>query len=127
HGLSQLHQLRGRVGRGDAASTCILVAGERGRKTQKRLQIVAKNADGFRIAEYDLELRGPGELRGTRQSGVPDLVVGDLATDGAIIERARELAQRMLAEDPALEAPWAQRLRRELARRSGAIVFREVI
>ncbi|MEJ2292704.1 MAG: ATP-dependent DNA helicase RecG, partial [Deinococcales bacterium] len=126
-GLSQLHQLRGRVGRGDAASTCILVAGERGRKTQKRLQIVAKNADGFRIAEYDLELRGPGELRGTRQSGVPDLVVGDLATDGAIIERARELAQRMLAEDPALEAPWAQRLRRELARRSGAIVFREVI
>ncbi len=126
-GLSQLHQLRGRVGRGTEASTCILVAGERGRKTQKRLQIVARNSDGFRIAEYDLELRGPGELRGTRQSGVPDLVVGDLATDGSIIERARDLAQRMLAEDPALEAPWAERLRLELGRRSGALVFREVI
>jgi ATP-dependent DNA helicase RecG len=126
-GLSQLHQLRGRVGRGDAASTCVLVAGERGRKTQQRLQIVARNADGFKIAEYDLQLRGPGELRGTRQSGLPDLSIGDLATDGAIIERARELAQRMLAEDPALEAAWARRLRDELSFRSGALAFREVI
>ncbi len=126
-GLSQLHQLRGRVGRGDAASTCILVAGERGRKTQKRLEIVAKNADGFRIAEYDLELRGPGELRGTRQSGLPDLTVGDLATDGDIIEQARDLAKRMLAEDPELRATWAERLRRELKRRSGALVFREIL
>ena len=126
-GLSQLHQLRGRVGRGEEASTCVLVAGERSRKTHKRLQIVAKNADGFKIAEYDLQLRGPGELRGTRQSGLPDLSIGDLTTDGTIIERARELAQRMLAEDPALEAPWAVRLRDELRRRSGALAFREVI
>jgi len=126
-GLSQLHQLRGRVGRGEQASTCVLVAGERGRKTHQRLQIVAKNADGFKIAEYDLQLRGPGELRGTRQSGLPELTIGDLTTDGAIIERARDLAQRMLAEDPTLEKPWARRLRDELRRRSGALAFREVI
>jgi len=126
-GLSQLHQLRGRVGRGEHASTCVLVAGERSRKTHKRLQVVAKNADGFEIAAYDLQLRGPGELRGTRQSGLPDLSIGDLTTDGAIIERARALAQRMLAEDPSLEAPWALRLRDELRRRSGALAFREVI
>jgi ATP-dependent DNA helicase RecG len=126
-GLSQLHQLRGRVGRGEHASTCILVAGERGRKTHQRLQIVAKNADGFKISEYDLQLRGPGELRGTRQSGLPELTIGDLTTDGAIIERARSLAQRMLAEDPDLGAPWALRLRDELRRRSGALAFREVI
>ncbi|MEJ2668550.1 MAG: helicase-related protein, partial [Deinococcales bacterium] len=126
-GLSQLHQLRGRVGRGDAASTCVLIAGERSRKTQRRLEIVARNADGFKIAEYDLELRGPGELRGTRQSGLPDLTLGDLATDGEIIERARVLAQRMLQEDPHLEAPWATRLRDELRRRSGAMVFRDVV
>ncbi|HKI57216.1 MAG TPA: ATP-dependent DNA helicase RecG [Trueperaceae bacterium] len=126
-GLSQLHQLRGRVGRGDAESTCVLIAGERGRKTQKRLEIVARNGDGFKIAEYDLELRGPGELRGTRQSGLPDLSVGDLATDGEIIEQARELAKRILEEDPALTAPWASRLREELKRRSRAVAFREVV
>jgi len=126
-GLSQLHQLRGRVGRGEAESSCVLIAGERSRKTQKRLEIVAKNADGFKIAAYDLELRGPGELRGTRQSGLPDLTVGDLATDGEIIEQARALAKRVLEEDPALEAPWAGRLREELKRRSGAVVFREVV
>jgi len=126
-GLSQLHQLRGRVGRGDAESSCVLIAGERGRATQKRLEIVAKNRDGFKIAEYDLELRGPGELRGTRQSGLPDLSVGDLATDGEIIEQARALAKRMLEEDPGLEAPWAARLREELRRRSGAVAFREVV
>jgi ATP-dependent DNA helicase RecG len=79
------------------------------------------------IAEKDLELRGPGELRGTRQSGLPDLVLGDLTQDVAIIERARDLAKRMLAADPRLEAAWATRLREELKRRSEAVGFREII
>jgi len=126
-GLSQLHQLRGRVGRGEHESYCILVAGDRSKKTQHRLGIIEKYTDGFVIAEKDLELRGPGELKGTRQSGMPDLVLGDLAQDGDIIERSRELAKKMLGADPKLEAPWASRLREELKRRSRAVAFREII
>jgi len=126
-GLAQLHQLRGRVGRGAAKSRCILVAGDRSRATQKRLEVIAKSTDGFVIAEKDLELRGPGELRGTRQSGLPDLQLGDLARDGEIIERSRELAKRILEADPELEAAWAVRMREELQRRSQAIGLRHVI
>ena len=126
-GLSQLHQLRGRVGRGEHSSYCILVAGDRSKKTQQRLGVIEKNSDGFVIAEKDLELRGPGELRGTRQSGMPDLVLGDLAQDTEIIEHSRDLAKRMLEADPKLEAAWAVRLREELKRRSRAVAFREII
>lgn len=126
-GLSQLHQLRGRVGRGEHESFCILVAGDRSKKTQHRLGVIEKHADGFVIAEKDLELRGPGELRGTRQSGMPDLVLGDLTQDTEIIERARDLAKRMLEADPKLEAAWAARLKGELKRRSRAVAFREII
>jgi ATP-dependent DNA helicase RecG len=78
-GLAQLHQLRGRVGRGAAPGRCVLVAGEASRATMERLRVVEKHSDGFLIAERDLELRGPGELRGLRQSGLPDLTFGDLA------------------------------------------------
>jgi ATP-dependent DNA helicase RecG len=126
-GLSQLHQLRGRVGRGEHESYCIMIAGDRSKKTQHRLEVIEKYSDGFIIAEKDLELRGPGELRGTRQSGMPDLVLGDLAQDGEIIEQARDLAKRMLEADPKLEAAWAERLRAELQRRSAQIGFRELI
>jgi ATP-dependent DNA helicase RecG len=126
-GLSQLHQLRGRVGRGEHESFCILVAGDRSKRTQHRLSVIEKHTDGFVIAEKDLELRGPGELRGTRQSGMPDLVLGDLSKDTELIERSRELAKKMLAADPKLEAPWASRLREELKRRSRAVAFRELI
>jgi ATP-dependent DNA helicase RecG len=126
-GLSQLHQLRGRVGRGELDSVCILVAGDRSRKTQKRLEVITKSNDGFVIAEKDLELRGPGELRGTRQSGLPDLILGDLASDGNLIERSRELAKRMLEADPHLGAAWAQRLKEELRRRTRAVGLRQVI
>jgi ATP-dependent DNA helicase RecG len=126
-GLSQLHQLRGRVGRGEHASYCILIAGDRSKKTQHRLGVIEKHSDGFVIAEKDLELRGPGELRGTRQSGMPDLVLGDLSQDTEIIERSRDLAKRMLEADPKLEASWAARLREELKRRSRAVAFREII
>ncbi len=126
-GLSQLHQLRGRVGRGEHESFCVLVAGDRSKKTQHRLGVIEKHTDGFVIAEKDLELRGPGEIRGTRQSGMPDLVLGDLAQDGDIIEKSRELAKKMLEADPKLEAPWARRLRDELRRRVETVGFREVI
>ena len=126
-GLAQLHQLRGRVGRGAAESRCILVAGDRSRATQKRLEVIAKHTDGFLIAEKDLELRGPGELRGTRQSGLPDLELGDLTRDGELIERSRALATRILDADPDLRAPWAARLRAELERRVRAVGLRQVV
>ncbi len=126
-GLSQLHQLRGRVGRGAHESYCLLVAGDASRKTRQRLEALVKHADGFAIAELDLQLRGPGDLRGTRQSGLPELTVGDLVTDGQVIEQARELAQRILEADPELRAAWAARLREELTRRSRAVMVREVM
>lgn len=126
-GLSQLHQLRGRVGRGEHESFCILVAGDRSKKTQHRLEVIEKYTDGFVIAEKDLELRGPGEIRGTRQSGMPDLVLGDLSQDGDIIEKSRELAKRMLEADPQLDAGWASRIKTELIRRTDAIGFRQIV
>src|SRR5690606_30563159 len=126
-GLSQLHQLRGRVGRGAHESFCLLVAGDATRKTRRRLEALVKHADGFTIAELDLKLRGPGDLRGTRQAGLPELAVGDLVTDGEVIEQARELAQAILGADPDLRAAWAARLREELSRRSRAVMVREVM
>lgn len=126
-GLAQLHQLRGRVGRGSAQSYCVLIAGEHSQKTRKRLKIIEGSTDGFVIAEADLKLRGPGELRGTRQSGIPDLRLADLANDTEIIEQARELAKHILANDPRLEHPRLQYLRSELQNRSQSVAFREVI
>ena len=126
-GLSQLHQLRGRVGRGSAKSYCVLVAGEHSQKTRKRLKIIEGSTDGFVIAEADLKLRGPGELRGTRQSGIPDLKLGDLVSDVAIIEAARDLAKHILAHDPALKHPRLSGLREELQARSNQVAYREVI
>lgn len=126
-GLAQLHQLRGRVGRGSAKSYCVLVAGEHSKKTRQRLKIIEGSTDGFVIAEADLKLRGPGELRGTRQSGIPDLRLADLANDAEIIEQARELAKHILAHDPRLEHPRLGYLRAELQSRSQSVAFREVI
>ncbi|GAA4018379.1 ATP-dependent DNA helicase RecG [Deinococcus rubellus] len=126
-GLSQLHQLRGRVGRGSAKSYCVLVAGEHSQKTRKRLKIIEGSTDGFVIAEADLKLRGPGELRGTRQSGIPDLKLGDLVSDVAIIEAARDLAKHILAHDPVLKHPRLSGLREELQARSNQVAYREVI
>ncbi|PIG97680.1 ATP-dependent DNA helicase RecG [Deinococcus sp. UR1] len=126
-GLAQLHQLRGRVGRGSAKSYCVLIAGEHSKKTRQRLKIIEGSTDGFVIAEADLKLRGPGEIRGTRQSGIPDLRLADLANDTQIIEQARELAKHILAHDPRLEHPRLQYLRSELQNRSQSVAFREVI
>ena len=100
-GLSQLHQLRGRVGRGAAQSACILLyAGPLGAAARARLKIIYENADGFEIARRDLQLRGPGEFVGSRQSGVPLLRFADLTLDAAIVEQARGAAEIMLKDHP---------------------------
>ncbi|MEW6303698.1 MAG: ATP-dependent DNA helicase RecG [Verrucomicrobiota bacterium] len=95
-GLAQLHQLRGRIGRGAHESHCILVANVKTAEAHKRLKVLAETTDGFRIAEADLELRGPGELLGREQSGLPPFRFGDLQSDRPLIERARELARQEL-------------------------------
>jgi ATP-dependent DNA helicase RecG len=100
-GLSQLHQLRGRVGRGARASTCVLLYQNPLTPTaRERLKIIYENQDGFEIARHDLRLRGPGELLGARQSGVPMLRFADLSADLDILDSAREVAERLLTEDP---------------------------
>ncbi|MGK0618955.1 ATP-dependent DNA helicase RecG [Meiothermus cerbereus] len=126
-GLAQLHQLRGRVGRGGLESYCILIAGETSKRTMERLRVIEESTDGFYIAEQDLRLRGPGELRGLRQSGMPDLRLGDLASDQEIIEQSRALAKAILEADPYLDQPEHALLKRELQARAEAIGFREVI
>ncbi|MGH7971303.1 MAG: helicase-related protein, partial [Limisphaerales bacterium] len=95
-GLAQLHQLRGRIGRGAAASYCILVAAARNPVARQRLQILEQSTDGFQIAEADLKLRGPGELLGAQQSGIPQFRFGDLARDLPLIEQARGIATAVL-------------------------------
>ncbi len=101
-GLSQLHQLRGRVGRGASQSYCILVTKPQlSGETRKRIEIMCDTNDGFRIAEADLKLRGPGDLEGTQQSGMAfDLKIADIARDGQIVQMAREEAQRIIDNDP---------------------------
>lgn len=104
-GLSQLHQLRGRVGRGADQSYCILMSRyELANETRKRLQIMVDSTDGFVIAEADLNLRGPGDMDGTQQSGLPfDLKIANLAHDGQILQVARTVAKDLLEIDPNLE------------------------
>jgi ATP-dependent DNA helicase RecG len=103
-GLSQLHQLRGRVGRGGNQSYCILMHGYKlSREAKERLQTMARTNDGFEIAEADLRLRGPGDITGTRQSGALDLRLGNLAQDHKILTAARAIAQRILDDDPGLK------------------------
>ena len=106
-GLSQLHQLRGRVGRGADQSYCILVTNyQLGKTSTKRVQIMTETNDGFEIAEADLKLRGPGDLEGTKQSGIAfDLKLANLARDGQIVQLARDTATRVLDEDPSLARP----------------------
>ncbi|OFY60633.1 MAG: ATP-dependent DNA helicase RecG [Bacteroidetes bacterium RBG_19FT_COMBO_42_10] len=104
-GLSQLHQLRGRVGRGADQSFCILMSsGKLSKEAAKRLEVIVSTNDGFEIAEADLQLRGPGDIAGTMQSGIPfDLRIADLAKDGQLIEYVRNIAEEILARDPLLE------------------------
>jgi ATP-dependent DNA helicase RecG len=100
-GLAQLHQLRGRVGRGSTASSCVLLyASPLSALARQRLQTMRETNDGFVIAEKDLELRGPGELLGTRQTGLPTFRIADFGRDAGLLPQVRELADRLLAEAP---------------------------
>jgi len=113
-GLAQLHQLRGRIGRGSDDATCILVASPRSPGARRRLKVLVETDDGFKVAEEDLRIRGPGEIFGTRQHGLPELRVADLVEDFELLRLARRDAQAMVAEDPGLNAPHHQQLRREV-------------
>lgn len=118
-GLAQLHQLRGRVGRGSHRSYCFLILDGGSEIAEKRGQIMETSSDGFFIAEEDLKLRGPGEIFGTRQHGLPDLAITDLSKHMKILEQAKEEAKAMLADDPALDAPEHSALRRRITKLFG--------
>ena len=105
YGLSQLHQLRGRVGRGRVQSYCILVTDAQNKEAQARMGVLCATTDGFRVADEDLRLRGPGDFFGRRQHGLPELRIADMAEDVAALRRAQEDARAILAADPALEQP----------------------
>jgi ATP-dependent DNA helicase RecG len=115
-GLSQLHQLRGRVGRGADQSYCILVTSlQLSSDTRKRIDIMCETNDGFRIAEADLKLRGPGDLEGTQQSGMAfDLKIADIARDGQLVQMARDEARQVIETDPTCQSPYYDVLWRRL-------------
>jgi ATP-dependent DNA helicase RecG len=115
-GLAQLHQLRGRVGRGAAASYCILMTGYKlSEESRFRMEIMCETTDGFRIAEADLKLRGPGSIEGTQQSGIVGLQLADIVKDANILTAARQTAIQIIEEDPDLEKPENQALKKYLA------------
>jgi ATP-dependent DNA helicase RecG len=117
-GLSQLHQLRGRVGRGADQSYCILMTSYKMTTEGKtRMKTMVETSDGFKIADVDLKLRGPGDLQGTRQSGVLDLKIADLIKDEAILKAAREDAIALLENETVLAKPENIAIAKELARR----------
>ena len=117
-GLSQLHQLRGRVGRGADQSYCVLMSSYKlSKEARKRLEIMVQTNDGFEIAEADLKLRGPGDIEGTQQSGIPfDLKIASLSQDGQILQYARDIAGKILETDPVIEKPENSLLRKQLIR-----------
>ena len=124
-GLSQLHQLRGRVGRGGGQSYCILMSGEKlSREARKRLQAMCQTTDGFRLAELDMQLRGAGDINGTQQSGMAfDLKIANPTLDADLLQRAREAAIAILSRDPQLEHPENRGLRTLRARHAGGRKF----
>lgn len=122
-GLSQLHQLRGRVGRGAEQSYCILMSKHQiSKTTRQRLELMTQTSDGFLIAEADMQMRGPGDIEGTMQSGIPfDLHIANLATDGQIIQLTRHAAEKLIDHDPSLSLPENLLFARELAASSKGI------
>jgi len=116
-GLSQLHQLRGRIGRGKHASYCVLLSDAEDPASRERLEAFCETESGFEIAEKDLKLRGPGDIWGTRQHGLPQLKIGDLARDGEIMALARAEAEKWIAADPFLKKPEHAAAKEELAAR----------
>jgi ATP-dependent DNA helicase RecG len=121
-GLAQLHQLRGRVGRGAEKSYCLLVADPQTPEAERRIGVLTETTDGFRVAEEDLRLRGPGEFFGTRQHGMPELVLGNIVEDYDVLKLARKEAFEWIGEDPDLSNPESAPIRKALAKR-----FRETI
>ena len=113
-GLSQLHQLRGRVGRGEHQSACYLVATPKGDDSYQRIQAMIRTNNGFQIAEADLNIRGPGEFFGTRQSGVPNFKIANIIHDASLLEAAKREAELLIKADPSLNAPVHQLLKRML-------------
>jgi len=115
-GLSQLHQLRGRVGRGVHESYCILFRGDASGVSKERLEIMSKTNDGFKIAEEDLKIRGPGDFFGSRQHGLPEMRIASFASDMAVLSRAQNAADEVLGADPNLEAPEHMKLKEQINR-----------
>lgn len=113
-GLSQLHQLRGRIGRGQYKSTCILVSDSHSEETKQRLNVICKTNDGFKIADEDLKQRGPGDFLGERQHGLPELKVASLSDDTRLLFKAREQAESMLLADPELTLPEHRQIRKKI-------------
>jgi RecG-like helicase/REP element-mobilizing transposase RayT len=118
-GLAQLHQLRGRIGRGEHKSYCILLTSVQAKEVSAKLAVLEKTRDGFEVAEADWELRGPGDLLGTAQSGLPALKIGNLKKDAHLMRRARAAAVSILESDPRLELPENQRFRRLIVEQQG--------
>jgi ATP-dependent DNA helicase RecG len=111
-GLSQLHQLRGRVGRGSEQSYCVLLTGNKiSKDSAQRMNIMVSTTNGFVIAEQDLAMRGPGDLYGTKQSGVLKFKLADIVQDIAVLEQTRHAAQELLESDPSLSLPQNQPLK----------------
>ncbi len=116
-GLAQLHQLRGRIGRGAEKSTCLLLGNPKTEEAGRRIACMVETTDGFRIAEEDLRLRGPGEFFGTRQHGMPELVLGNVVDDYDLLRLARNEAFEWIKRDPDLSGPGSQAIRRALTKR----------
>jgi ATP-dependent DNA helicase RecG len=116
-GLSQLHQLRGRIGRGEYISYCILVADPKSEEAKRRIQAMLKTQDGFKIAEEDLEIRGPGEFFGTKQHGLPELKVGNIIRDRGLLELARKEASELIRKDRYLRRPEHRHIREHLKKK----------
>ncbi len=118
-GLAQLHQLRGRIGRGEHKSYCVLLTSDQSKGTSAKLAVLEKTINGFEVAEADWEMRGPGDLLGTAQSGLPVLKIGNLKTDAHLMRRARAAAISIFEADPRLELPENQRFRRLIVEQQG--------
>jgi ATP-dependent DNA helicase RecG len=126
-GLSQLHQLRGRVGRGADKSYCVLLTGPKlSNDARERLKIMTATNDGFRIAEKDLEIRGPGEIDGTRQSGALHFKLASLVEDKSMLEASRMVAEQVLDQDPELHLPEHQALKKFLQQQKGGTLWSKI-
>ena len=126
-GLSQLHQLRGRVGRGAEQSYCILMSGNKlSSDARTRLDTMVRTNDGFEIAEIDLQLRGPGNIEGTQQSGVLDLKLADLSMDQKLLAEARQTVIKVLEDDPELKSESNLLLRQYFEQKSGGISWDKI-